>query len=188
MLLCVLLAPPLVSAQAAPELAGNWEFNAELSDNTDRQVETALRAAGERVERRFFDRRQDIYRGGPADQELYDRISYDRDLVIAVADDGYLFTYAGEFERPVYTDNRSRSVSLTGLSDIEDFSLGHWDAGKLLIEAHPRDGGRIDETYTLSDGGTRLRMDLVLHPRTFSEPIELKRVFDRRAEAPAPRD
>src|SRR5687767_13688317 len=112
-------------AQQQNPFDGRWLFNAELSDNTDKQVETALKAAGEKINRRLFDRRQDRYRGGPAEQELYDRISYDRELTISFADDTYTFTYADNFVRPVYTDNRSRSVSLAGLVEVEDFSFAH---------------------------------------------------------------
>ncbi len=180
----VLLFPALtLLAQPAPELAGTWRFNEDLSDNTDRAVEKALREAGERVRRRFLDRREDIHRGGPPEQELYDRLSYDRLLEIDLSGEVYHFTYADEFVRPIYTDNRSHSVNLTELESVEDFSLGHWENGKLLVEAHPRDGGIAEETYTLIDGGTRLQVDFTIHPRSFEVPIELTRVFDRQAEA-----
>jgi hypothetical protein len=169
-------------AQEVPELAGSWRINTELSDNTDRKVEVALRAAGERVRRRLFDRRDDIYRGGPADQELYDRISYDRELHIDLQGEVYHFTYADDYQRPVYTDNRSRSVSLAELDQVEDFSLGHWEDGKLLVEARPRDGGFAEETYTLLNGGLQLQVELYIQPRTFQVPIELKRIYDRQIE------
>ena len=161
------------------EIAGTWIFNKELSDSTDDKVEAVLRKMGERVRRGWFEQRDDVYRGGPADQELYDRISYDKEFEIAADGDHYLFTYAREYKRPVYTDNRSRSVSLTQLESVEDFSLGHWENGKLLVEAHPRDGGFTEETYDLINGGTQLRVELYIKPRIFDEVIELERVFDR---------
>jgi hypothetical protein len=163
------------------EIAGTWIFNQDLSDSTDDKVEAVLRKMGERVRRRWFEQRDDVYRGGPAEQELYDRISYDKELEISLDGDHYLFTYAGEFERPVYTDNRSRSVSLTQLESVEDFSLGHWENGKFLVEAHPRDGGFAEETYELINGGTQLKVELYIKPRSFDEVIELERVFDRQA-------
>jgi hypothetical protein len=170
-----------VAAQQEPLLAGNWVLNAGLSDNTDRQVEAALRAAGQKVQRRLFDRTEDRYRGGPADQELYDRISYDKVLRIDLSGDVYQFTYADDYLRPVYTDDRRRSVSLTQLDQVEDFSLGHWENAKLLVEARPRDGGYAEETYALINNGTQLRVDLFIMPRTFTHPIELTRIYDRRA-------
>lgn len=191
--LTLLLAVSLPLAAQPPatgpvaELAGTWLFNKELSDDTDDKVEAALREAGEKVRRRLFERRDDVYRGGPPEQELYDRISYDKLLEIDLSGEIYHFTYAGEFERPVYTDNRSRSVSLTELDRVEDFSLGHWENGKLLVEARPRDGGVAEETYTLLNDGTQLQVDLYIKPRTFEVPIELTRVFDRQpAATPAP--
>jgi len=181
----LLLLPAALPAQSASDpavaIAGNWILNAKLSDSTDDKVEAALRKMGQRARRGWFERRDDVYRGGPAEQELYDRISYDKELNIAPDGDHYLFTYAGEYERPVYTDNRSRAVNLTELESVEDFSLGHWENGKLLVEAHPRDGGFTEESYELINGGTQLRVELYIKPRTFDEVIELDRVFDRRA-------
>lgn len=166
-------------AQEHPAVSGKWLFNAELSDNTDKKVEASLKAAGEKITRKLFDRRQDRYRGGPVEQELYDRISYDRELTISVDGEGYIFTYADNFVRPVYTDNRSRSVSLAGLDEVEDFSFAHWEGERLMVEARPRDGGYADETYSLINNGTQLQMELYIQPKGFFAPIELKRVFDR---------
>jgi hypothetical protein len=176
---------PAVSLYAQPQnrFVGKWLFNEDLSDNTDKQVEASLKAAGEKINRRLFDRRQDRYRGGPPEQELYDRISYDRELTISVTDDSYIFTYADNFVRPVYTDNRSRSVSLTGLDEVKDFSFAHMEGDKLMVEARPRDGGFADETYRLINNGTQLQMEFYIQPKGFQVPIELKRVFDRQ---PAP--
>lgn len=184
-----LAALPWLSVQAiaqpstdpVPELAGTWVFNADESDSTDDKVEAALRKMGQRARRGWFESRDDVYRGGPAEQELYDRISYDKLLEIDLDGETYLFTYGGEFERPVYTDNRSRAVSLTQLESVEDFSLGHWENGKLLVEARPRDGGVAEETYTLINGGAQLQVEMYIKPRTFDEAIEITRVFDRQA-------
>ena len=168
-----------LNAQEHADLGGKWVFNAELSDNTDKKVEAALKAAGEKINRKLFDRRQDRYRGGPAEQELYDRMSYDRELTIAMDGDTFIFTYADNFVRPVYTDNRSRSVSLAGLDELEDFSFAHWEGERLMVEARPRDGGCADETYSLINNGTQLQMEFYIQPKGFDVPIELKRVFDR---------
>lgn len=176
--------PAQSTSEPVAEIVGTWIFNQDLSDSTDDKVEAALRKMGERVRRGWFEQRDDVYRGGPAEQELYDRISYDKELEITTDGDHYLFIYAGEFERPVYTDNRSRSVSLTQLETVEDFSLGHWENGKLLVEAHPRDGGFAEETYELVNGGTQLRVELYIKPRIFGEVIEIERVFDRQPIAP----
>jgi hypothetical protein len=166
-----------------PEIAGTWRFNKDLSDDTDDKVEEALREMGQKARRGWFERRDDVYRGGPAEQELYDRLSYDKLIEIDLAGDVYHFTYAGEYERPIYTDNRSRAVSLNELDRVEDFSLGHWENGKLLVEARPRDGGFAEETYTLINNGTQLEVELYIKPREFQQPIELVRVFDRDSSA-----
>jgi hypothetical protein len=183
-ILCSLVLPPRPSqAQEHPDIEGRWLFNKDLSDNTDRQVEASLKAAGEKIDRKLFDRREDRYRGGPAEQELYDRISYDRELVIKLEGDTYMFTYANTFVRPVYTDNRSQSVSLTSIEETTDFSFGHWEGERFMVEARPRDGGFANETYSLINNGTQLQVEMYIQPKSFFEPIELKRVFDRQ---PAP--
>jgi hypothetical protein len=166
--------------QGIEGFAGQWVINEELSDNTDKHVETALRAAGEKVRRKLFDFRKDRYRGGPPEQELYDRISYDNELSINLDSDTYLFTYADDFRRPVYTDNRSRSVSLANLDEEEDFSFAHWEDNKLLVEARPRDGGFADETYTLVNNGTQLQVELYIKPKNFQVPVEIRRIYDRK--------
>lgn len=168
-----------------PELIGTWVFNKDQSEATDDKVEAALRKMGQRARRGWFEKRDDVYRGGPADQELYDRISYDKQIDIAFDGESYLFTYAGEYERPIYLDNRSRAVSLTQLDSVEDFSMGHFENGKFLVEARPRDGGFAEETYTLLNNGTQLRVDLYIKPRSFDQVIEIRRVFDRQGAVPA---
>lgn len=179
----LLLLPGLAAAQhaapAVPELAGHWVFNEKLSDSTDDQVEKALKAMGQKVKSRWFSRDKEYYRGGPEEQELYDRISYDRVLTIEFGADAYLFTYADDYRRPVYLDDRSRSVSLTGLDEQEDFSFGHWENAALLVEARPRDGGFADERYRLINNGTQLEASFYIMPGSFRSPVELRRVFDR---------
>jgi hypothetical protein len=177
------LLPALVAAQssapAVPELAGHWVFNEKLSDSTDDQVEKALKAMGQKVKSRWFNRDKEYYRGGPAEQELYDRISYDRVLRIDFGDEYYLFTYADDYRRPVYLDDRRRSVSLTGLDQQEDFSFGHWENATLLVEARPRDGGFAEERYRLINNGTQLEARFYIMPGSFRAPVEVKRIFDR---------
>lgn len=162
-----------------PRLAGSWVINESLSESTDRAVEAALRASGEKVQRRLFDNSKERYRGGPADHELYDRISYDTALQISLGEELYEFTYEDGYSRPVYLDNRSQSVSLNALDQVEDFSMAHWENDRLLVEGRARDGGFAEETYTLLNNGAQLQVDLYIQPRSFRVPIELRRIYDR---------
>ncbi|HHX81754.1 MAG TPA: hypothetical protein GX696_02065 [Pseudomonadaceae bacterium] len=168
-----------LAAQDPQLFDGYWVFNEGASDSTDKAVEKALKAMGQKVNSRWFSRDKERYRGGPADQELYDRISYDRVLTIEYRDDTYFFGYADDYQRAVYTDNRSRSVSLTGLDTLEDFSLAHWEGETLVVEARPRDGGFAEESYTLINAGKQLQAEFYILPRTFTSPVEVTRVFDR---------
>ena len=168
-----------VQAQERPALAGNWIINTELSDNTDKKVERVLRNMGEKINRCWLKCADDRYRGGPKEQELYDRLSYDKTLSIELNEPAYLFTYEDNFQRPVYTDGRSQSVSLNRLETVADFSFAHWEGNKLLVEARPRDGGFANESYSLLEGGTRLKVEMYIHPAAFTEAIELVRIYDR---------
>ena len=168
---------------AREAIVGRWVINEELSDNTDDQVEEAIKAAGGRVQRRglFAKKVEDRYRGGPPDQELYDRISYDDVLTITYNDPEMVFEYADSFRRVFHTDGRRRSAAVNDYfaSGGADFSFGNWSGQQLLVEGRPRDGGYTLETYTLEAQGQRLRIAMTLEPFVFGAPISLTRVFDR---------
>ncbi|MEX2131357.1 MAG: hypothetical protein WD772_07705, partial [Pseudohongiellaceae bacterium] len=159
-------------------IIGTWLVNEALSQNTDDQVEAAIKSAGGKVERRWFGRRaEDYYRGGPAEHELYDRMSYDDVLTIDFNDPEFRFGYEDNYQRVFFTDGRTRS---TGVSDYfreggVDYSFASWEADTLLVEARPRDGGFTEEIYSLEAEGTRLRAVLYIEPQNFGAPIELIR-------------
>ncbi|MDT8398344.1 MAG: hypothetical protein RQ899_06995 [Pseudomonadales bacterium] len=165
-----------------PAMAGAWVINDKLSDDTDHRVEVALKAAGQKVKRRWFDNNKEYYRGGPPEQELYDRISYDKVLHIELKEPTYTFIYADDFQRPVYTDNRSQAVNLNAIEDVEDFSFAHWEGEKLLVEARPRDGGFTQETYTLAAADDQLHVKLYIQPKGFQVAVEILRIYDRKPE------
>lgn len=163
-------------------IVGSWVINEELSDNTDDRVEAAIKAAGGKVRRRWFRKREeDYYRGGPAEQELYDRISYDDVLRIEYDEPEFRFEYADNYVRIFHTDGRRRSSAANDFYSrgAEDFSFGNWEGNSLLVEARPRDDGFTLETYTLQAGGSQLLVKMQIQPNSFGEPIELTRVYDR---------
>ncbi len=159
-------------------IKGKWLINEDLSENTDDKVELALEASGVKPSKGFFNRDEEYYRGGPAEQEMYDYISYEKTLDISITESEYLFQY-GAFERLVYLDDRGNRVSLTGLNEVTDFSFAHWENEHLMIEARPRDGGFTDEIYTLSQDKQQLTAQLYIQPKGFRAPIELVRIYDR---------
>lgn len=182
---------PLAAAEqeqhkAIAAFAGDWVFNSKLSQDTDTQVEKAIRAEGGKPDsggRKGKGR----YRGGPPDQELYDRMAYDDVLSIRIDPPEITFTYADNFKRTFYTDGRGRSVSATGAP--RDYSFGGWGRHKLYVEARPRDGGRTNEVYSLEAGGNRLKAELHLKPLDFMKPINIVRVYDRKGtHPPEPKD
>ncbi|HJO12509.1 MAG: hypothetical protein QGG67_06435 [Gammaproteobacteria bacterium] len=165
--------------------AGSWIINEELSDNTDDRVEAAIRADGGRIARSWFRKKEeDRYRGGPADQELYDRISYDDILQITHEEPEFHFEYADGFLRVFYTDGRRQT---TGANEFyvgggRDVSFANWEGDSLLVEARPRDGGYTLETYTLQADGAQLRVEMEINPSSFGTTILLTRIYDRQPE------
>lgn len=171
-----------VDAENRQRMAGDWLINEELSDNSDDQVEEAIKEGGGKVARRFLRKRpEDFYRGGPKEQELYDRISYDDVLRIEYAEPEFTFTYADNYQRIFHTDGRRRRTTANSFyaQGGEDFSFGNWEAAALVVEARPRDGGFTLETYTLEEGGNRLRVEMTIEPESFRGAISLTRVYDR---------
>ncbi len=160
---------------------GAWIVNEELSDNTDDQVEEAIEAGGGKGSRGFFNRKEDFYRGGPVEQELYDRISYDDLLSISYQAPEFRFEYEGGWLRVFHTDGRRRSTTANDFYSEggDDFSFANFDSEAIIVEARPRDGGFTLETYTLINNGSQLRVEMVLEPDSFREAIELVLIYDR---------
>ena len=172
--------------QLIQQFNGSWVINDDLSDNTDDAVEDAIREAGGKVKRRFLRRRpEDFYRGGPAEQELYDRISYDDVLTIRIEEPELRFEYADNYVRLFHSDGRRRRTTANSFYEEggSDFSFANWRDAQLVVEARPRDGGFTLETYSLIDGGSRLRIEMLIEPDAFGAAIELVRVFDRAGDA-----
>ena len=162
-------------------IVGRWLINDDLSDDTDDQVEEAIEAAGGEGGRGFFNRKEDFYRGGPPEQELYDRLSYDDVLNIEYSDPEIRFTYEDNYIRIFHTDGRRRRSTANDFFEVggTDWSEGGFEKETLVVEARPRDGGYTIETYSLVNGVDRLRIEMIIQPLSFGEPIELVRYFDR---------
>jgi len=157
-----------------------WVIDEGASDDTDRAVEKAIQKAGGRIGHTGKSGKG-RYRGGPPEQELYDRISYDDVLEIRCNEPECQFTYPQHYQRVFYTDGRSRSASASGNRDHDnqDYSFAGWEGDTLRVETRPRDGGWIIENYSLEAGDQRLRVELQLKPSSFMVPVEVVRIFNR---------
>lgn len=165
-------------------IVGDWVINDDLSDNTDDQVEKAIEEGGGKGGRGLFNNKEDFYRGGPPEQELYDRISYDDVLHIEYDDPEFRFVYADNFRRVFHTDGRRRRTTAADFYSEggSDWSFGYFEGNALIVEGQPRDGGFTVETYTVSDDGQRLRIEMLIQPQSFNVPVNLVRVFERAAD------
>jgi len=172
---------PAAQENMGSQMVGEWIINDDLSDNTDDQVEEAIEAGGGDGGRGFFNRQEDFYRGGPPEHELYDRISYDDLLTIEYSEPEFRFTYEDNYFRIFHTDGRRRRTTANDFFEGggTDWSEGNFENEALVVEARPRDGGFATEIYTLENDGNRLRIEMLIQPLSFREPIELVRYFDR---------
>ena len=184
--LCLLMLCGAVGSygQDAPvhPIVGNWLINEELSEDTDEAVEAAIIKAGGKVARSWFKKKEKgRYRGGPEEQELYDRISYDDVLRIDYTEPEFWFGYADGFQRIFHTDGRSRSVEASDhyANGGKDFAIAQWEGETLYVEGRPRDGGFTLESYTVEANGSRLRAELELKPANFGAAVKVVRIFDR---------
>jgi hypothetical protein len=182
-LILFLCASRAGAAEANLAFAGDWVINQDLSDDTDKKVEDAIKAMGGRPDS-GGKKGRGRYRGGPKEEELYDRMAYDDVLNIRIDPPQITFTYADGFTRTFYTDGRGRTISATG--EKQDYSFGGWGSGKLSVESVPRDGGRTREEYSLQAGGNQLRAELHLKPLTFMSTINIVRIYDRKGAVQAP--
>ena len=172
---------PAAQENMGSQMVGEWIINDDLSDNTDDQVEEAIEAGGGDGGRGFFNRQEDFYRGGPPEHELYDRISYDDILTIEYSAPEFRFIYEDNYFRIFHTDGRRRRTTANDFFEGggTDWSEGNFENEALVVEARPRDGGFATEVYTLENDGNRLRVEMLIQPLSFREPIELVRYFDR---------
>lgn len=170
--------------QRTHPIVGNWLINEELSDDPDEAVEAAIIRAGGRVSRSWFKKKErGRYRGGPAEQEVYDRLSYDTVLRIAYDEPEFWFGYADGFQRVFHSDGRTRSVGASEhySNGAVDFTMAQWEGDTLVVEGRPREGGFTLEFYTLENDDSRLRVELELKPNNFGAAVKMVRVYDRQS-------
>lgn len=184
----LMACPPFAFADDANSaFNGVWLINEELSDDTDKQVEKAIKASGGKITR-TEKKGKGRYKGGPPDQALYDHISYDDVLHFQYKAPEFHLTYDEGFERIFHADGRQRSASASGIPRAErtDFAFASWSGSdKLFVEARPRDGGRTSEEYSLQKSETGellLRVELKLNPLMFAGPLHIVRFYQRKRD------
>ena len=168
----------MLHADDTDKFNGVWVFNEELSDNTDRQIEKAVRKAGGSI-KRPHKKGGHLYKGGPAEQELYDHLAYADVLRFHYVEPEFILLYDNVFRRVFYSDGRGRTASASGSTARQDYSFAAWDEDRLYVEARPRDGGATHEVYSLEAQGQQLRVELELKPVSFGVPVKITRIYDR---------
>jgi len=171
-----------------PAMAGRWVFDPEASDDVDKMVAKAIRKSGGRIKLPEGVGRNDYarFRGGPQDQELYDRLAYDRVFTLRLEDKTLHLAHYEEagseapFVRQIGTTRGGRVASATGSAadDRRDYSFAYWDGATLAIETRVRDGGFALERYRLL-AGDRMEVFLRLEPLKFPAALEIVREFER---------
>lgn len=93
----------------------------------------------------------------------------------------YRITYADGKAREVRHDDPGRTSSASGEFREGKFgySIAYWENATLVFETHTDSGKQTLERYTLQKDGHQLLMEIVLDAAHQSEPLVLRRVFDR---------
>ncbi len=185
LLLALVIWPAsIVANDGNPAFNGVWVINEELSDDTDKQVEKAIKAAGGKLGR-TKKKGKGRYKGGPPEQAMYDHISYDDNLHFQYNAPEFHLIYDEGFERIFHSDGRRRTATASGTprGERKDFAFASWsDSGTLYVESRPRDGGKTSEVYTLEKSETGedlLRVELKLNPLMFAGPLHIVRFYQR---------
>jgi hypothetical protein len=175
--LLLILAVMPVLAEDAGIFNGRWVINEELSSDTDKEVERAIKKGGGKVKR--GKKEKGHYRGGPPSQKMYDHLSYDDSFTFEFQEPRFELVYDQGLTRVFYSDGRRNTVSTSRLSTREDYSFAGWEKGVLYVESKPLDAGYILEAYSLINEGSQLKVVMQLEPASFAVPIKLTRIYDR---------
>ena len=93
----------------------------------------------------------------------------------------YRITYADGRMREIRHDDPGHTSSASGEIREGDFgySTAYWDNATLVFETHSDSGKQTLERYTLQKDGQQLLIEIELDMAHRSEPLVLRRVFDR---------
>lgn len=93
----------------------------------------------------------------------------------------YRITYADGAVREVRGNDPGHASSASGKLREGSFgyTIPYWDGDTLVLETHSDSGRQTLERYTLKNNGSQLQLRIVLNVPERSEPLVLRRVFDR---------
>lgn len=209
MLSCV-AAATFAATSAAPEgvtLDGRWQANASLSDDGEallaKRMEEMRKDARRYEERRRKQMENDPFAWEPeftppADTPQFRARMEERDrsirqtmgmtnfLVITQGERGAKLTLVSDFDtRRLEAGSRSQ-VSLPQ-GQLADLRPG-WERDVFVIERRSREGPSITERYRLLKKTDQLEVITQIKGRSMLSGMKLRRVFDRAAGEPPPRD
>ena len=120
LILGLALGPNPAVADGSTAFNGHWLVNEELSDDTDKQVERAIKKGGGKVPR--GKKTKGRHRGGPPTQKLYDHLSYDEVLHFEFTDPEMMNCSAYEFS----TQDQDITLRMPYLSILGWEMNGRW--------------------------------------------------------------
>ena len=185
-----------LAADGHPLLDGRWVLNRHDSDDVDKKLRDNGRHWFSRVfARSRADSDDDGQDGDTTDDggqhgsgtsltgvprlqhELFDsdRMRIDQHAGI------YRITYADGAVREIRGDDPGHSISASGKLREGKFgyTIPYWDGDTLVLETHSDSGRQTLERYTLKNNGSQLLLRIVLNVPERSEPLVLRRVFER---------
>jgi hypothetical protein len=97
-------------------------------------------------------------------------------MTIAIQDASVSITDADGRVQNLPTDNKKLD-GRAGNGLIKLFTRNHWDAATLICEAEVEFGPRIVRRFSLSPGGTELRVTTTVEGQ--GQPVSLLRIYER---------
>ncbi|MEQ8233681.1 MAG: hypothetical protein RLW61_20465 [Gammaproteobacteria bacterium] len=205
----VLLVGVMAGARAAggdvTALSGHWTLDEDASDDPEDVFDGKLRRRGLSLDTplsrtptgerpTIADKSQENYWRSVAEKDerramrnlrrlgtVYPLITSTA-LDISTAEGGLTVVYDGELPRFVRPNPAGRVFSASGdelVADTLGYTLAYWDAGDLVLETDPPDGGKYIERLHLAAGGERIEYHVKVRGRMLTEPVELMRAFTR---------
>ena len=107
-------------------------------------------------------------------------------LVIESNAGNFKFVYDDLLPRTVKPNSEGRIFSASGdelVADTIGHTLGYWEKDQLVLETDAPTGGKYIERLKLIGQAARLEYSIKVNVRALNEPVEVKRIFRRSANA-----
>jgi hypothetical protein len=171
--LAVILFLGVAHAAEPPDLSGSWTLNSKLSQDLVEKIKIAT-GGDEALSKPDLGRMRN---------DLMELARRGETLEIEQRPGEVQMAYANDDVR-IFYPGREHTRERPGMGKIK--AAPHWEGESLVIPQALPDGAKSVETYSLTDGGSRLAVMLKLEGKPLQEPLFARIVYDRAGAPPKP--